>query len=183
MIYLAFLREVQFLYFLSERAEKRGELKLRKLKPSAIPSTFPNLPSYLSKKFTGERSSTTSVESRHLHQQQQHEEDVQLYFDEEKVTNLNDIFEKFSSRYPLPEGVILQKVQNSLVIFALDLLSHGMLEVKFNISIFENLKFEIFCRGVKLDAVLVAHIAKQKITSFGELFNIISFAKALAKNQ
>ena len=175
MLFACILLRVTF--SLPERAEKRGDLKLRKLKPSAVPSTFPNLPSYLSKKSSGERSKTTTSESRRKLQLQQHEDDVHQYFEEEQVTSLSDITEKFSLRYALPQGVILQMIESSLVIYKPHLSTQGRLEVQFNVTISENLEFEVFCSGIKLDPSLVAHICKQKITSFGELFNIITFAK------
>ena len=69
------------------------------------------------------------------------------------------------------------QIQNCLVFSQLNLSTNGNLEVLFNITVFENLQFEIFCLGTRLEASSVSHIAKQKLTSFSELSNIISFAK------
>ena len=69
------------------------------------------------------------------------------------------------------------QIQNCLVFSQLNLSTNGNLEVLFNITVFENLQFEIFCLGTRLEASSVSHIAKPKLTSFSELSNIISFAK------
>ena len=164
--------------FFSDRAQKRGELKMRQLKSSAVPSTFLHLPSYLSKEPAPDRSKKALSETRREVLRLDHAKNVQEFFESERVSTIAEIVSKFSKQYSLPDDVVQLKQESSLVFTKFSITEGGCLEAQFNVNIAEDLSFEVVCKGAKLNLSKVAHINnKKKLNSLAELYNIIIFAK------
>ena len=164
--------------FFSDRAQKRGELKMRKLKSLAVPSTFLHLPSYLSKEPAPDRSKKALSETRRKVLRLDHAKNVQEFFESERVSTIAEIVSKFSKQYSLPDDVVQLKQESSLVFTKFSITEGGCLEALFNVNIAEDLSFEVVCKGAKLNLSKVAHINnKKKLNSLAELYNIIIFAK------
>ena len=69
---------------------------LRRLKSDAIPRIFPNLPAYMSSVERKRRSTSATSDERLVLQQEHEEEQIESFFDEDKVFSLQEIRERYS---------------------------------------------------------------------------------------
>ena len=134
------------------------------------------MPAYLSNPAPPERSENVSAESRWECENARHEASIEDYFQQEKVSSLQDITTKFKTSYTLPEEIVQTEISSQIVFYAVTL-DNSKLETKFNLTIFENLQFEIWCDSKKLSSNKVAHITTDKIDTLSQLYNLIIFAK------
>ena len=116
-------------------------LKRRRLRPSAVPTIFPNCPTFMTKSAAPIRSTTSSAASRFNREEISHELHVDAFFYDDKVSDLSDLTSKLKLSV-LPSGFFLSEVESGVLIYLLNTdlsnpICRGMLiEV---ISIFQKL--------------------------------------------
>ena len=92
------------------RIQKRGELQRRKLKPTAIPSVWPNLPSHLTKQPPMPRMTHGSAESRKSMESRRQKEILEA----ETFHSLNELTENFDlDRF----GLFVSKNEHQITFF------------------------------------------------------------------
>ena len=85
-------------------------LKRRRLRPSAVPTIFPNCPTFMTKSAAPIRSTTSSAASRFNREEISHELHVDAFFDDDKVSDLSDLTSKLKLSV-LPSGFFLSEVE------------------------------------------------------------------------
>ena len=94
-------------------------LKRRRLRPSAVPTIFPNCPTFMTKSAAPIRSTTSSAASRFNREEISHELHVDAFFDDDKVSDLSDLTSKLKLSV-LPSGFFLSEVESGVLIYLLN---------------------------------------------------------------
>ena len=95
----------------NERRSKNltGNLTRRRLKDTAIPSVFPNAPSYLSTSSTSERSTSASSEKRLKRSAEILESKSADFLSSDNLTSFNDLKQRLNSEdLCIPSGYVIQ---------------------------------------------------------------------------
>ena len=93
----------------------RGNPVLRKrtLKEDAVPSIFPNQPSYLSSTASEPRTSHATAESRRVSENSMLQLQVEQFELSEKIDSLDDLIVKFNSNNHIPGNFFMRRCQNN----------------------------------------------------------------------
>lgn len=160
----------------SNQYRKRKSLQKRRVKPTAVPSIFPNLPKYMSKNIARPRLDNSSS-SRHQQVYERYEAAAEEFLAEENVSSLHELQQKLD-RSCVPSGILEIMTDHGLVFYSLSIDDLGKFRVKYSLRINDSLDFQIFVQDVCLKASKSEHIVHGAISSCSEVLNLLAFAKA-----
>ena len=155
------------------RAEKRGKLQRKFVKPDAFPTIWPNLSEHLTKEQPVPRatSNETSSSRQILVLHREAEEQLKKQFDD-SFSSLTELSSKFSFT-DIKYTVIKSEIQTSFL--ALDVTVTPT--VIYSLKLFENLNYEVWCDGrlIKFTLLEKSHAEKlpEHINSFDMLCKIL----------
>ena len=159
---------------------KKKRLQKRRLKPTAVPSIFPNLPSYFNRNVPKPRSDNSSS-ARHQFVYDIHEAAAEQFLFDDNVATLNEIEEKLD-RSCLPTGILEVMTDCGLVFYSLSVNEYGKMRVKYSLKINESMEFQVFVEDVCLNASKFEHIMDEEtISTCSEVLNLLAFAKSSAE--
>ena len=145
------------------KKRKREDSSVRRnLKRNAIPSIFPGLPSYLSKKKVDNWSNTTSSTARLKAENLRNQKAIDSLMISTQVNSSDELQQKMNFKI-LPEGVNIFEYQDELVYVYFELDQQRGVTALFSISVYQNLTFDTFMRGNRLSCKHVSHLVGDKI--------------------
>ncbi len=154
----------------------------KRLASSAVPSVFPNLPSYLSKERVAPRTSTATTEQRHVKEQQKLDEQIEEFFEQDRVSD----FEHFSSNLhniTLPTEVQCISAQEYVAFLRLQW-KDGIPSISSSLQIDRSLKIQASVKGVLVSKQLHHLISDDMIiTSYSTVTNILAHLKYLENQE
>ena len=164
----------------NSRRHRDPELKLARLKPEAIPRTFPGCPSYLSTEKPKQRPTSCQTEERWKRQVEQAEEAAKKFLDQDKVHSPEEILSAQLEFPPLWNIITIQK--NAKIIFEEVILDKDDKPTfKFTLTVEASLKFLLVCNGVIVPSSMVDHITPNlKIERLTDVTNILAFLNSFA---
>jgi len=147
------------------------------LKPDAIPSLFPNCPSYLSTVKAEERSECTSFASRFQSDQARQEDINQKFLDQDKLESLEDV-KRLVKVEKIPSGITVIEEEKSVKFISLT----NSLYSLFGLSVFEDLSCHVSVHGKIVDLSVVSHIVKDKLSHFNQVSNILAHLREISRS-
>ena len=159
----------------TKRRNKRGCLSRRLLRPNAIPSKFPTMPSY----FTStqhRRGDNATASSRRLVQNERFLRLAETMFQEEQVSSLSELKEKLQDTL-LGDFFLVHK-NDIITIFQLKLQEDECPEVVNSLTILQSMEFKLFKSKNLVPPSKYSHIAKDKIMNITEVKNLMAFVSA-----
>jgi hypothetical protein len=112
--------------FIKERTDANPQRKLIRgekvraiLSHTAVPSVFKNLPSYFSFNPQVQRASTSTAAERMAMDVERHEEEIRLFFEEDKIGSLKGLVESLKN-YTLPSGFHALEESNRLLMIKVE---------------------------------------------------------------
>ena len=158
---------------------RQRTLKLQRIKKDAVPSKFPNCPSYLSNFKVEPRGASTSSSARREREAEKAEAAAEAFLIADEISSLTELNEKLDYSC-LPSGVTVVKEEDEEITFlGLQKDSVAGPTVAYSLLINSSLQITLYSHGVKLSTDNVTHIsAFGKVCSCAEVLNIVSFLKA-----
>ncbi len=165
------------------RRLKRPNLKLRKLKPNAVPSLHPNVPLHLQPMKHAPRVSSATTSARLQHANERIEAINFENLTRDDCNSFSDLLEKVRSN-SFPTGYVIVYKEDSVIFLLVSNLesNDSQPRVEASVSISNDLEFLIFVNGDKLNNSKVNHLLKTRtISSVIELSNVLAFVKSRAE--
>lgn len=155
-----------------------------RLLPNSVPSHFPGLPKYLNKTVPDRRSESTSKDARFKTQYDANELAVQEYFENDKISSMQELVQKLDSS-EIPKIIVKHVAENKITLYALKEDNNGRPFVNYCIVIKEDLQISMWCNDVELSPNKVAqHLSKEKkVNSCVGILNILTFLKNMAEDK
>ena len=166
------------------RRKKRDKQQLKKLrlKATAVPSTFPGLPKYLSKQIPVKRSTISSTLSARLEKTNAKiKENNEKLFIQEELHDFNS-FKKKLNGCTMPSGYIKVERNNCVEFHYISNSEDESTAPSLNASIIvrENLSVTAFVSSILLSKSAYNHLMKsENVTNVTEVCNILAFCKNL----
>uniref|UniRef100_A0A0K2VC50 Zgc:153292 [Danio rerio] n=1 Tax=Lepeophtheirus salmonis TaxID=72036 RepID=A0A0K2VC50_LEPSM len=158
----------------STRKKKGGNLKHQRLKPDAIPTMFPNLPSYLSTPAPTMRSTSCLSTERLIKQETQIKNEKILLLEKDKVKTLSQILEKIDTTL-IPTCVNVYKEEKCLIYYGMKIESDTP-KIKFNLTIKDDLTYTMKIGKFKIPRNQVLEICPHSnIDKISQVHNILVF--------
>jgi len=153
------------------------------LKPTAVPTIFPGLPSYLSQKSSCERSENATSFSRHAEASKRANEQAKQFLASDNVQNFAQLKQNFEKHLPSSENIFSLK-KNSNVFVEEMVFNDDEPKILYGIQIEDSLKFQAFVNGALVSHRSTTHICQDgKIERFSDIANICAFLRSLANDQ
>ncbi|QQP39506.1 Putative LOC101234561, partial [Caligus rogercresseyi] len=165
-----------------KRNRKDNSLVSRRLVKEAVPTVFPNLPSYYTKSKPKPRGDNSS-QNRNDKTFQRHEKEAAAFLDGEKFSSVDEVMGRIDlSCFP---DVIVTKKNNALLIYQLAFSDNDHPpQMIFTIEIFHDLTFQVWIGQVISSRGSLLHIIRDdKLSSTGQLINLIAHARNKPDNQ
>jgi hypothetical protein len=154
----------------------RGALVRCYLKPTAVPSIFPNLPPYYSHSIPTPRSESATSCSRHQRDQEQLESLEARLFEEDRISSISQLVEKYNSHPYKPASFSMLPFLPDAVIFMIIDIS-DVPSISQSVRVDSDLSFKVFS-----DSILISHAQFSSIMQncktlahFSDLLNLLSF--------
>jgi hypothetical protein len=162
----------------TSRKRCRGDLKLRYLKPDAVPSIFPNCPFYLSQTSTPSRSSAASSSSRYLVMEVRQDELNEEFINEDKIGDLTELSYKYSLCETKLKDYTMHKHVNYTCFLLLNL-DPIVPSITASVKITEDLHAHASVNGVPIsESILKPFISNGKVSHLSELLNLLCFIRS-----
>ncbi len=162
----------------NKRRSKRPQQELlqRQLEKWAVPSIFPNLPSYLSRDLPEPRASTSSAESRREREAAREVEKEKQMLEQDKIKSFDD-FKERKEKIDLPDNVhVVCKDSSVLFISFKDSTDTEPMKIKYYLEVTSKLDYTMAVCSCKISNRKVAHINNSdKIKTFLAVSKILSF--------
>ncbi len=162
-----------------ERRKKKTTTR-KSLKKSAIPSVFPNLPTYLSTTPTATRSTAATSSSRLEKEQETLQTEIASFFAAEKCQSLEDLKEKVGN-VNLPDGVDTVVKDNKVCFFAMSTKREDPLHLVYSLSVFDDLSFDMTVLEEKVPMKKVYHLLESGQLTLTSISNILALLKNVAE--
>lgn len=163
-----------------QRKRTTQTLVHRQLKPGAVPSIFPTLPSYLQQPQAATRDKKVLSSSRRAQDAHRMEEVATSFLERDKVDMLSTLHQNLD-RKCIPAGFHEVSKDDELRFVYLQDSEDEQVKVTASLLIKSDLSFDMWASGSKIPKSEVTHIAKDKISSCGEALNILAHLKSLVK--
>ncbi len=152
------------------------------MRKGAIPSRFPNLPTYLSKPSAAPRPTTTATSTSRLEREERRlQQDIQNFFKEDAVRNLDEIYKKRKS-ITLPGKTELFWHQEELIFVCLSFKNESVPEVEFSLKIDKNMIVYMSANGVTVPCEEVQHLlTARKVCALSAISNILAYLQAKSR--
>ncbi len=152
------------------------QLQRKKLKPGAIPNTFPNLPSYFSKEHSKPRSGNATSFSHREREEEKLEAQIDAFIQADKFESF-DVLSENSQSVNLPSNGHLIKENDSLIYFGLAW-DETIPKISFSL-VSSSLAFALSCNGASISSNRVKHIVEScKLAMYSSISNILAYLKA-----
>ena len=148
----------------------------RQLEKWAVPSIFPNLPSYLSRDLPQPRASTTSAESRREREVAREAEKEKQMLEQDKINSFEELKKK-KEKIDVPDNVNYISKDNSVLFVAFQESTESEpMKIKYYLEISNSLDYSMGVGSSKIPQRYVSHINKgDKIKTFSVVSKILSF--------
>ncbi len=159
------------------RREKRSQAGLlrRNLEKWAVPSIFPNLPSYLSRKLPEPRASTSSAESRREKEAEREAEKVKEKLEKDKIATFDELTARIKE-IDLPDNVhVIPRADSVLFISFKDATNNEPINIRYYLEITTTLDYTMAVGSCKIPQRRVNHINNgDKVKTFSAVSCILS---------
>jgi len=160
-------------------------LKHIRLKPAAIPSVFPNCPSYLSKETKSCATEEVRIAGTSFSRREREEDKIieneRSFFEAEKVSTLSDLKEKIKLQdFIMPDGfVYVERPGGCTFLYMPNIDNHSECpKLSACICIDETLLLTAHVLGTQLKASTFKHICGEYVVSVTEVCNVMAYAKS-----
>lgn len=151
-------------------------LKKRYLTPTAVPSVFPNLPSYLSKPAPQKRSESATSAARQKREEEKRQEEERRREEADQVQSPSDLQKKLDTQ-TLPNDFEVIYKDDTAIFLQLSLQDSQPIVSK-SLTIDSSLSFSLWREGVEVPIRDAGHIAGLgKISKCSEVPALLSFLK------
>ncbi len=158
---------------------KRKRTNTRKsLRKEAIPSVFPNLPTYLSSQPPQERLTAATTSERLAKQQEVLDNEVQAFFEADTISSL-DYLKGRLYEINLPAGTDVI-VHEKSVLFVKFLEESKVLEILYSLQVLEDLTLHLTFCGEKFPDWKIRHLLEDRLT-LSSIGNVVAFLKNRAE--
>lgn len=149
-------------------------LKLRRLKPFAIPSTFPGLPSYYSKSHKRPRSEHTTFFARRQAEAKRLEDASSFFMEQDKISSLEELSAKLANEQ-LPIGTLKVEREDKIYLYDFQDLNGEAPGFNYCLVINNNLEFKAYKGSSQLaPRKYFEHIIKKdKISMLSQVTNML----------
>jgi hypothetical protein len=162
----------------SSRKRAKGALELRYLKPHAVPSIFPDYPSYMSRETVLQRSTAASSSSRYEAMTSRLEEQNEEFLTTDNINDLNDINHKYSTCDTTPKGFFVQS-HVTFICFLLLELEGSVPMIRASVKITSDMVVSACVYGAPVPTnLLKPFLAMGKVTHLSQLINLLCFIKS-----
>lgn len=168
----------------TRKKSKEDTLKLKRLKPNAAPSLFPNLPKYLSQDITQSTRRDNHPSSSRRQDLQQERADTMEHdlFEDEKISTLNDLATKLQKEKKPSAWTIFNR-PSSILLLRMDL-SEDVDQARLlsSIVIGDDLNVKVFHREKVVKKEMYQHIVhRESIESVCEVLNLMAYLNAFTE--
>ena len=154
----------------------------RRLQPTAVPSIFPNVPAYLTKKEVIQRTDTSSSSSRFANDVAQHEKVIDSFLSADEVNSFQDLKEKIRKEI-LPSGINIIEKSDKILFCSFKSDDVTGPQVLFSLSVFNNLSFKSFCNSLPVPVSNYSEIVDSaEIKRVSQVLNILANLKSKSEN-
>ncbi len=160
----------------SNKGRNKVDLKRKILKHDAVPTNFPNLPAYLSRKENLQRSSNATVSARLDKAAAKLTLETEVFLAADKVSKFDQIQMGVVSQFPPTWNVISLRNDDQILFDRISFDDGGKAKFRFTLTIKKNLEFLMFCNESPVPASRVSHITKSKnIQRLSDIHNLLAF--------
>ncbi len=160
------------------RRNKRPQTGLlqKTLEKWAVPSVFPNLPSYLSRRLPEPRASTSSAESRREKDAERQAEKERQELERDKITSFDEL-KKRTKDIDLPDNVhVVPRADSVLFISFKDSTDSDPMKIQYYLEIASTLDYSMAIGSCKVSQRRLCHInSGDKVKTFSAVSGILSF--------
>ncbi len=141
-----------------------------------MPSIFPNLPSYLSRKLPEPRASTSSAESRREKEAEREAEKVKEKLEKDKIATFDELTARIKE-IDLPDNVhVIPRADSVLFISFKDATNNEPINIRYYLEITTTLDYTMAVGSCKIPQRRVNHINNgDKVKTFSAVSRILSF--------
>ncbi|KAG1708496.1 THAP domain-containing protein 1 [Nymphon striatum] len=155
---------------------------LRRLVINAVPSIFPNCPSYMKSEFTNEcsasRGKSATTEGRQDRMNSQLQENIQNFWSEDSIKSIEDVYQKLEAQSGyIPIGFTWILQSEKLLILSI-VWNDGVPRIVGSITLCSSLSISITVNGGIVAPQKFKHItSKEKLENFDTLRNLMAAVK------
>ncbi|KAG1673830.1 MFS-type transporter SLC18B1 [Nymphon striatum] len=159
-----------------------SQLSKRRLVINAVPSIFPNCPSYMKSEFTNEcsasRGKSATIEGRQDRMNSQLQENIQNFWSEDSIKSIEDVYQKLEAQSGyIPIGFTWILQSEKLLILSI-VWNDGVPHIVGSITLCSSLSISITVNGGIVAPQKFKHItSKEKLENFDTLRNLMAAVK------
>ncbi len=166
---------------MTRQKNRDSTLAKKRLKDNAIPSVFPNLPSYLSSEIPEPRSSTSGAASRFEQQEERYEAQVRQFLGKDKIQSYGHLKANVKE-IVLPKGVKIVENEDSVLFVAFKKFENEPMKMDFYLEVAENLEYKLAVQSTFVPQRNIKHLNdNETLGTFSAVTNILAYLKSLAE--
>ena len=152
----------------------------RRLKVGAVPSNFPNLPTYF-KSVEKSRATTSTSSHRLLMENERLEKCEEDFFKVERISSFDDIKRLINISKNMPSGFVITEKNENLYFLRLHFSAEfGQPFLCSSLMVKPTMEFCLFHKDAKINSVVYNHIVSDSFLSdIAQLFNLLAFINNL----
>ncbi len=160
-----------------------SSLVKKRLKEEAIPSMFPNLPSYLSKEIPEPRATSSGAASRFEQEELRYEEQVKKFLEKDIIQSFDHLKEN-RKEIVLPQGVDIVEKEDSILFVAFIKVDNEPMKVSYYLEIVESLEYQLAVQSTFVPQKNIKHLNDSEVLkTFSAVTNMLAYLKSLAEGQ
>ncbi len=166
------------------RQKGRDSTLIRKrLRENAVPSVYPNLPSYLSKETPEPRSTSSGAAIRFEQEEQRYEAQVRLFLEKDKIKSFTHLKENFKE-IVLPQEVHIVEKEESVLFVAFKKNDNEPMKMDFYLEVAESLEYKLAVQSAFVPHRNIRHLNdSETLETFSAVTNILAYLKSLAEGR
>ncbi len=165
--------EDSFTYDSQDLRRDSGQVKKRRLKKGSVPTVFPSCPSYLSKVPIKKRSEAASSVNRRKSDEERLEAANRNFLKSDVVHDFEELLAKLKKEH-LPTSSYLLKREEDLLVMGFED-SPSAEELKFAVTIREDLSFTLTYKGMVVPASQARHLIQNKVATVSSVLNVTAW--------
>ena len=162
----------------SQKKKGTAILQKRYLKPTAIPSIFPNCPTYFNKKIPDERGEKSLAESRRAVEGERLEKAAEKFLQEDAISNIEELCEK-AAKEVLPQNTTMIRDGEKVVFMSIACTDDKKVKILYSLIVYKDLSFAMQgAKDKRVSLSQVHHICSGKqLETMSQVSNIVAFLK------